>query len=101
MVALLTDHSAGDTLPVTGILEESAEKAAPYPKNQRGEAAEAQTDPVTAQENNITFAASNHGEMESEAVEVFMAIYDQLSDEAKSEVAQILAGIAFEEETLS
>jgi hypothetical protein len=100
VVAMLNDHFEGNNLTVTDILPADTEEAVLLPKVQHDENAEVQGDSVTTQEDNIAFAAPSDVELESEAVEVFMGIYDQLSDEARSEVAQILVGMTFDEETL-
>lgn len=98
MVALMNNNFAGDNLPVKDILQENAEEAFPPPEGQHDGAAEVQGGAVTTQEDNITSAALNDLVLELEAVEVFMVIYEQLSDEARSEVAQILVGLAFNDE---
>jgi hypothetical protein len=101
VVALLSSNVAEDNLEMTDSVEGNETEAATSRKVRQNEAAEAHADSVPTQEDNIMSAASNDSELESEAVEVFIAIYDQLSNDAKSEVAHILAGLAFEEEMLS
>jgi hypothetical protein len=101
LVVLLSNNFADDNSPVTDILRESKEEATSCTDVNRPESAGARGDTATTQDDRRTFMDSNNSELEAVAVEVFMGIYEQLSDAAKSEVAQILAGIVYDDQVLS
>jgi hypothetical protein len=98
LVALLNHNVVEGKLLPTDSLQENNEKAAlPAPKVQDHDVTEVPGDGVTAPEEKLALMAPNGAEAVPEAVEAFMEIYDQLSDETKSEVAQILVGMVFDE----
>jgi hypothetical protein len=101
LVTLLKNNAVDNNLQVKGLLQGDAEGAALSQKAQQDEGTEVPSNLATAPEKNIPNIAPDDTEPESGAVETFMVIYDQLSAETKSEVAQILVSMTFDEEITS
>jgi hypothetical protein len=96
VVALLNNNFEENNPQITDILKDNAEETAFSQKRQHDDATEEPSDSFTAQEKNVTLAPGSP-EQVSEAAETFMVIYDLLSQDTKSEVAHILAGMAFDD----